>query len=741
MLLLLALLISTAFAAMSIILLVRSIEGLLWQRHLVTYRLEFPRGLTEDQVSGWLAALGAATRHSPVVIEIVATRRGIAHFMIMPQFHARTLLAQLRNMLPGVRAGASADYPVEQSTIRAAGELRLTSTSHPLGDNRAAVAAGAFLSALQPLASGQLIRVSWLLAGIATPHPAGLSQLTPDLARFRRIKQRAPLLRACGRIGVSGTSPQIARALLYRVHGAMRVLDGPGSALVRRILPWRIVAARLRDRSIPITTWPAILNTRELAGLLGFPFAETLAPGLVLGAARQLPPPPDLPRAGLIVARSNYPEAGNRPLALRQADRLRHLWLLGPTGAGKSTLIANLVLQDAAAGYGLVVVDPKADLCEDIVARLPSHRLADVIMLDPGATAQPIGFNILQAAQDEHTRELAADDVVRIFAELWRSSFGPRTADVLRNALLTLTATRASDGSIFTLAEVAPLLENPAFRRFVTRQPTVPESVRSFWASFETRSPSELLQTINPSLNKLRALTTRTSLRLMLGQSIGLDIADVFRKRRILLVALNKGVVGSETAKLLGSLLVASLWKAALGRGTLPAHRRRPVWAYLDEFQDVLRMGSDIADALAQARGLGLGLVLAHQYLGQLPSQLQAAVLGTVRSSVTFQLDHEDAKTLAPRFSPLLTAQDLMGLRPHEVAARLCVDGQTREAVTGQTEALGEPLRDGFALTRDSRERYGTPRAKVEAALQSRLAVARAVSGDDRFGRRRGGSA
>ncbi|MEV4056807.1 type IV secretory system conjugative DNA transfer family protein [Amycolatopsis sp. NPDC049688] len=738
-----AVLVAVAIVAAALVILLailaaRWIHSTLWRDRLVTYRLRLPAGLRAGDVSKWLGVLAADTHRWPVSFELVADETGISHYLLVPLSHAESTLSRLRSTLPGIRADEAPDYLDATPAIRGAAEFRLTTLDRPLAHDRAESSTTALLASLYPLSRGETVHVQCILSGTRALSPS--PEAPSELARAVRAKNAAAMFSAVARVAVNADSRKQTNALLTRVSSAFRTLNSAGVSVQRRLLSSSAVAGRFTDRSLPLTVWPMRLNTDELAGLLGIPLGDVHLPGIELGRARQLPPPGDMPRHGLTLAISNFPGAADRPLVLQTEDRLRHLHLIGPTGVGKSTLIANLALQDVERGDGVMLVDPKSALVSDVLARVPQNRTEDVIVLDPSATDYPVGFNVLQVGRSEHERELVVDHVVHVFSELWRSSWGPRTSDVLRTCLLTLTHTTANDGSAFTLCEVPELLLNPAFRRFVTAQASVPDTVRSFWSAYESMSDGERTQVIGPSLNKLRSLTTRTPLRLMLGQSRGIDLADLYRQRRVILVPLSKGTVGTETAHLLGSLLMAALWQTTLARAARPAAHRRPAWAYLDEFQDVLRLGTDaeLADMLAQSRGLGLGLTLAHQYLDQLPRAVQSAVLGTVRSQLAFQLDFDDARTLERRFAPALAAADLMGLPAYEIALRPSVHSQTRPPTTGTTLPLPDSLRDPDALAMESRQRFGTPRTEVETALKMRLETPTATP----IGRkRRGGSA
>jgi hypothetical protein len=369
---------------------------------------------------------------------------------------------------------------------------------------------------------------------------------------------------------------------------------------------------------------------------------------------------------------------------------------------------------DIAHGDGLVVIDARGDLIADVLDRIPASRTRDVIVIDPTDGDHLIGINPLIAGPPEQ----AAGFTYHVLHSIYAANWGPRTADIARACLLTLTATRAHDGQAFTLVDIPELLTQPEFRRSVTSQPLSPQLQR-FWRWFTSLSESRQASMCAPLLNKLRTFTLSSALRGMLGQSEGVQFGDVLATKRIVLVALKKGLLGHEVSGLIGSLVISAVWQATLARTNLHRRDRHPFWLVVDEFQDVLRLPLDLADMLSQARGLGLGVTLAHQYMDQLTTPLKAAVVGTTRSHIVFQVGYADARELAPHFIPL-TADDLQSLAAYEIALRPCISGVTAPPVTGTTYPLPTPTTNGAALAQASRRRYGLPTAQVDELISAR---------------------
>jgi Helicase HerA, central domain len=727
---------------------VRLVYSWRWHRSLMALSLRLPHGLSIEDIAGWLSTVHShTTAHRwhlaagpPVVLEISATRHGIRHLLWAPEVMRAGLLARLQASFPGIRAEDTTGPASARPRLQIVAELRLSTFRRPLAIERAPAACIAFLAGLQPLYGNEQIRVQWILSGASTPPVVHTPRHSPqtglpwwldahappdaDDIRAQRTKHNHLLLHASARLGVAASTRTRARALLGRIWGPLRMLNAPGVRVGRRWwIPAWLAAWRLRRIAFPFGSWPLLLNVKEAAGLIGLPAGGVYIPGLIPGGCRQLAPSPTMPPTGVVLAASNYPGM-NHPLALKANDRLRHMWVIGPTGVGKSTLLCTMICQDINAGSPMMVIDPRNDLITDVLARIPDHRREDVLILDPTDTRQPVGFNILNVGSGEHARELAVDHILHILGEMFKSSWGPRTADVLRAGLLTLVNSKASDGSSFTLCELPELLTNAAFRRSITSRPTLAGGVREFWAWYENLSDGERAQVIGPVMNKLRTFTLKTPLRLILGQSGGLNLTDIFTKNRIVLVPLSKGVVGGETSQLLGALLLASFWQTTLGRVQIAGQARKPAWLYVDEFQDVLRLPLDLADMLAQARALGVGLILAHQHLGQLPEAVKTAVRGTARTHVAFQIDYDDAKALARSFAPL-TPEEITALARYEIVMRPCVDNQVLTPVTGITAPPPEPTGDPATLAEASRTRYGTPRADVEQGLIDRVQAGR----------------
>ena len=394
---------------------------------------------------------------------------------------------------------------------------------------------------------------------------------------------------------------------------------------------------------------------------------------------------------------------------------------------GKSTLLQNLITQDIAAGRAVVVIEPKGDLIHDVLERIPSHRLDDVVLLDPADEQQPVGLNPL--ATNGRPPELVADQLLGMFRSLYESSWGPRTNDILGASLLTLARTPG-----MTLCALPALLGDPAFRHRVVSGIDDPIGLEPFWMVFDAWSEAERSAAIAPTMNRIRPFLMRPQLRSILGQSQPrFDLTQVFTKRKILLVNLAKGVIGAEAAALLGSLILAQLWAAAQRRTTVPTERRHPTFVYIDEVQDYLRLPTDLGDALVQARGLGVGFVLAHQHLSQLDAATRSAVLQNARSRICFQLAAEDARVFA---DGSLAAEDFRELEAFEIYAQLVSDGAVQRWCSARTLPPSAAINDAANVRMASRKSYGVDRQVVDAEIE-RLISGNTIGSDDLVPRRR----
>ncbi len=378
-----------------------------------------------------------------------------------------------------------------------------------------------------------------------------------------------------------------------------------------------------------------------------------------------------------------------------------HTHVIGATGAGKSTLLANLALSDMEAGRGVVLIDPKGDLVEDLLARLPERVLGRLVLIDPKETEAPPALNVLEG----EPAEVAVDHVVSVFARIFSAWWGPRTDDVLRSACTTL---RRLPGA--ALADVPLLLTDRRFRAPLVASVSERSGLKGFWDAYDALSPAGQAQVIGPIMNKLRAVLARRFARDLFGSATSsFDMKEVL-SGGALLARLPKGILGEDTARLAGALLVASVWQAATARADDAV--RPDATLYVDECQNFLALPTAIDDVLAEARGYHLSVVLAHQHLGQLPKDLFEAASANARNKVCFSVSPEDARVLARHTEPYLKPYDLCHLDAHQVACRLVVGGRDLHAFTLRTRPLRPAVPGRAAEAREhARRNAGRSRA------------------------------
>ena len=549
--------------------------------------------------------------------------------------------------------------------------------------------------------SGRSTRLVGRLLDIITPgvkpksSRAGRTPASPDhqtsleyAAQDRVIvaKQRSNQFETGIRYAVATTVP--AATTPADAQAVREVLRGRGHAIAsafgtysehnyyRRV--WlRHPLAALADRRLGKGD---LLSIPELAAIAHLPTDDS-TPGLQRAGAKAVPPPPGIAAVGAEIKPLGRSDSGHsRPIGLHVADARHHMHILGATGSGKSELMARMILNDAESGRGVVVIDPKGDLVSDILMRLPEELGEKVVLFDADSHARPPVLNPLEG--DDKPR--AVDNLVSIFSRIYAASWGPRTDDILRAGLLTLTAMPGTP----TLVDLPKLLTVPAFRNRA-REQINDEVLKGFWTWYDDLSEASRAQVIAPLMNKVRGFLLRPFVRAAIaGGPSTVNMDEVLDNGGICLVRIARDALGTETARLVGSIVVARTWQAATRRARIAQRQRQDCGLYVDECHNFLNLAYPLEDMLAEARGYRLSMTLAHQYLGQLPKELEEGISTNARSKIFFNASPEDAKRLARHTLPRLNDHDLSNLGVYHVAARLVVGGEEAPPFTAVTEKL-----------------------------------------------------
>ncbi|MHB1850276.1 MAG: type IV secretory system conjugative DNA transfer family protein [Acidimicrobiales bacterium] len=549
-------------------------------------------------------------------------------------------------------------------------------------------------------------------------------------------------------VATTATDRQAKARLRGRAHAvatAFALFSGRNRLARHRLAhPARVLAARRPGKG-------NLVSVAELAALAHLP-TDVAVPGLARAGANAVPPPPAVARpavapaagiAGPDVSRATMEAkvlgdaqaGGRRPVSLAVPDARYHLHVMGATGSGKSTLLTNLVLEDVAAGRGVVVIDPKGDLITDLCHRLPEGAEARTVLVDPeDPDAAPV-LNVLSGPDPD----LAVDNLVGIFRSIFSAFWGPRTDDVLRSACLTLLRHSAATGTSTSLADVPRLLSDDEFRKpriAVVSADTV--GLGGFWTSYEQMSEASRAQVIGPVMNKLRAFLLRDFVRSVVGRpDSSFDMGQVL-DGGICLVRVPKGILGEETARLLGSFVVAKVWQTATHRARLGQAARVDASLVVDEAQNFLHLPRSFDEMLAEARGYRLSMVLAHQHLGQLPKELREAVSANARTKVWFSMSPEDAHALSRHVAPEVSEHDLSHLGAYTAAARLVVGGEETPAFTLRTRPAPPPQPGrADAVRAANRTAHHRPRPEGARPLAGRTLPAgtRTATAEDNRGR------
>jgi hypothetical protein len=407
------------------------------------------------------------------------------------------------------------------------------------------------------------------------------------------------------------------------------------------------------------------------------------------------------------------------PFGIKRKDRARHMYVIGKTGMGKSTMLENMAIQDIRNGEGLTFIDPHGATAEKLLDYIPEHRVNDVVYFAPFDLEHPIAFNVMEDVGYDK-RHLVVSGLMATFKKIWMDAWSARMEYILSNTLLALLEYPDA-----TLLSVNRMYTDKAFRKLVVDHVKDP-MVKDFWTKEFATYTDRYTQEATPAIqNKVGQFTSNPLIRNIIGQpKSSFDIRTMMDQKKILIINLSKGLVGEVNMRLLGSMLTTRIFLAAMSRADLPAHeleKSSNSYLYVDEFQNFAN--ETFAEVLSEARKYKLNLIITHQYIEQMEEEVRDAVFGNVGTTVSFRVGPFDAETMEPVFSPEFTQEDLVNLGFAQVYLSLMIDGIGSRPFSAVTlPPIEAPVRSyKREVVAASRRLFASPRAGIEAAIVADL--------------------
>jgi hypothetical protein len=509
----------------------------------------------------------------------------------------------------------------------------------------------------------------------------------------------------------------IAEIKLNEIAGSFRQFDLPNlnSFHISRINKNNAqILKRFQQR---LVVDQMFLNVEEIATLYHMPAGDVGTPNLFWVTSRKLEPPHDLPVPGSVpddemttIGKTNF--RGHMELfGIKKIDRRRHIYIIGKTGMGKSVLLENMIYSDIHTGKGVAIIDPHGDLAEKIIDCVPSHRINDVVILDPSDISHPFAFNMLEDVDDPNKRNLMASGLLGVFKKMYSDSWGPRLEHILRNCLLSLVEYPNT-----SMLGIMRILVDKEYRRKVVEKIENP-MVKSFWVDeFDKWQERQRTEAVSPIQNKVGQFLSSSMIRNIVGQvKSTVNIRFMMDSGKIIIINLSKGKIGEDNSSLLGSMIITKFQLDAMSRADTPEKERKDFYLYVDEFQNFAT--DAFATILSEARKYKLNLTMANQYVAQMPDEVRDAVFGNVGTSLCFQVGFDDAEYFSNQFSEEVLPNDIITLPKYNCYTKLMIDG-----MPSQTFSLSTLPPHDIDIENDrrekivklSRERYCKPIEIVE---------------------------